>query len=149
MAKPTTVSDFIAQLPDDRRREVERVHALLRKHVPKGYEETLTSGMIAYSVPLSVYPDTYNKQALWYVALAAQKNYLSLHLLPVYMNKPLEEKLRDGFKAAGKKLDMGKGCVRFKRADDLALDTIAEIVAAVPMEKFVAIAKAVRAERKK
>jgi hypothetical protein len=149
MTKPTTVPEFIAQLPDDRRREVERVHAVLRKNVPNGYQETLTSGMIAYSVPLSVYPDTYNKQALWYVALAAQKNYLSLHLLPVYMNPPLVQKLRDGFKAAGKKLDMGKGCVRFKRADDLALDTIAEIVAAVPMEKFVAIAKAVRAERKK
>ena len=100
--------------------------------------------LIAYSVPLRVYPDTYNGQALWYVAMASQKNYLTLYLMNTYAHAPLAQRLRDGFKAAGKKLDMGKACIRFKSADDLALDTIGEIVASTPLENYVAIARAVQ-----
>jgi hypothetical protein len=115
MPAPTTVAEFIAQLSDERRREVTRLRALVRKHLPAGYKEMFANGMIVWAVPLNVYPDTYNKQPMWYAGLASQKNYLSLHLLPVYFSPDIEKDLRDGFKAAGKKLDMGKGCVRFAR----------------------------------
>lgn len=140
----TTVDDVLAALPEDRRGEIERVRAVVRENLPAGYVEGTSGGMICYSVPLSVYPDTYNKQALWYVALASQKNYLSLHLMPVYGSPPLEKRLRDAFAAAGKKLDMGKACIRFRRADDLALDAVGDIVASVPMDRWIAMAKAVR-----
>jgi hypothetical protein len=144
MSATPTPNAFLGRLPSDRRRELEPVLAVVRKHMPDGYRETIASGMIVFAVPQARYPDTYNGQPLWYVALAAQKNHLSLHLMAVYGSAELLQKLRDGFKAAGKKLDMGKACVRFRRADDLPLPVIAEIVASVPLPRFVATAQAAR-----
>jgi hypothetical protein len=141
---PATVEEYLNGLPDERRREVERVRDVVREHLPDGYVEGISSGMLTYTVPLSVYPDTYNKQALWYAAIASMKNYLTLHLMPVYGSPALERKLRDGFAAEGKKLEMGKACINFRRADDLALDTIGEIVGSVPMERWVEVARAAR-----
>jgi uncharacterized protein YdhG (YjbR/CyaY superfamily) len=142
--KPASVSAYLAQLPEDRRKELQRVRAVVRKHLPDGYQESIGAGMIVYQVPLARYPDTYNGQPLWYAALAAQKNYLSLYLMCAYGSPPLAQKLREGFAAAGKKLDMGKSCIRFKTAGDLALDAIAQVVASVPLERYVEIAKAAR-----
>src|SRR5690348_11804518 len=139
-----TVTDFLDELPADRRQALSRVRGVIRKHLPTGYEEVLSKGMIVFQVPFERYSDTYNGHPLWYVALAAQKNYLALHFMPVYRNTPLEEKLRAGFKAAGKKLDMGKACIRFKSADDLDLGTIGEIVGSIPVEKWVAVAESWR-----
>ena len=139
-----TVEQYLAALPDDRRAELERVRKVVRKRLPAGYVEGTAYGMIAYTVPLSVNPDTYNKQPLGYVALASQKNYLSLHLMPVYGDEAQERRLREAFAAKGKRLDMGKACIRFKRADDLDLDAIGDVVASVPMARWVEIAKSVR-----
>jgi hypothetical protein len=139
-----TVAAFINALPADRRKEVERVRQVIKKHLPAGYVEAVTKGMIVYEVPLAAYSDTFNGHALWYVALASERSYLSLHLMPVYGSPVLAKKLGDGFSASGKKLDMGKACIHFQRADDLALDTVGEIVAAVPMEKWIAIAEGAR-----
>ena len=139
-----TVAGYLAELPEERRAELARVRQVLRRHMPKGYKETLGYGVITWSVPLKVYPDTYNGQPLCYAALANQKNYLSVYVMCVYGNKALAGRLREGFKKAGKRLDMGKSCIRFKRADDLALDVIGELIAAVPMERYVAMAKSVR-----
>lgn len=97
-----------------------------------------------YQVPLKRYADTYNGHPLWYVALASEKSHLSLHLMPVYGDKRLARRLADGFQAAGKKLDMGKACIRFKTADDLALDVVGQIVAAIPPERWVQIAQDAR-----
>lgn len=140
----TTVADFLAQLPPERRREVERVRRVLRRHMPSGYEEVISKKMLVYQVPLKHYSETYNKQPLWYVALASEKSYLSLHLVSVYADASLAKQLKDAFKAEGKKLDMGKACIHFKSADELALDSIGEIVASTPLERWVEIAKAAR-----
>ena len=138
----TTMPAFLASLPDDRRKTIEAVRAHVRKHLPKGYVESVSgAGWIAWSVPLAVYPDTYNGHPLMYVGLVNQKNHIALHLVCAYMNSVLQAKLATGFKAAGKKLDMGMGCLRFTRLEDLALGPIAQVVAAVPMDKYVAIAK--------
>jgi len=146
LPKPTaqTPAEYLAQLPAARRAELERVREVVRRRLPPGYVEALRSGMIVYEVPLERYPDTYNGQPLWYAALAAQKNYLTLHLLTVYGSGPLKTRLEDGFRAAGKRLDMGKACIRFKAADDLALDVVGDVVASVPLERFVAVAQAAR-----
>ena len=66
----TSVTEYLASLPEDRRTEIERVRRVIREHLPSGYEEGMGYGMICYSVPLSAYPDTYNKQPLWFAALA-------------------------------------------------------------------------------
>jgi uncharacterized protein YdhG (YjbR/CyaY superfamily) len=148
-AKPpvASVEEYLASLPPDRRAEIERVRRVVKQNLPAGYEEGVGFGMICYSVPLSAYRDTYNKQPLMYAALASQKNYLSLYLMPVYPDNALEKRLRDAFAASGKKLDMGKSCIRFRRADDLPLDTIGDIVAAVPMDRWIEIARSVRRSR--
>ena len=101
-----TVDKLLASLPDDRRQEVTRVLDVIRRCVPPGYVESAASGMISWTVPLSVYPDTNNKQPLWYTALAVNKSGLSLHLMPVYADATQEKRLRDAFAAAGKRLDM-------------------------------------------
>jgi uncharacterized protein YdhG (YjbR/CyaY superfamily) len=141
---PPTVAAYLAGLPPGKRDELQRVRAVVKQHLPDGYQETVSSGMIVYQVPLARYADTYNGHPLWYAALAAQKNHLSLHLMNAYGSPALARKLRDGFKAAGKKLDMGKACIRFRAADDLALETIGEIVASTPLERFVEVAAAAR-----
>jgi len=141
---PKTVETFLARLPADRRADVERVRDVVRQHLPAGYEETCAKNMLVYQVPLSRYPDTYNGHPLWYVALASEKSYLSLHLMRVYGDPAQARKLEDGFRAAGKKLNMGKACVRFKAAEDLPLDLIGELVASTPVDQWVRVAQAAR-----
>src|SRR5262245_44372430 len=119
-----TVADFLAKLPASRRPDVERIRDVVRQYLPAGYEEVISKNMLVYQVPLKRYTDTYNGHPLWYVALALEKSYLSLHLMPVYGDPEQARQLKDGFKAAGKKLDMGKACIHCKTADDLALDVI-------------------------
>ncbi len=114
-ASSPTVATFLAGLPAERRAEVERVRDAIRRRLPAGYEEVVSKNMLVYQVPLEKYPDTYNGHPLWYVALASEKSYLSLHLMPVYGDKALAEQLAEGFRSAGKKLDMGKACIHFKK----------------------------------
>jgi hypothetical protein len=120
------------------------VRKTIRRHLPKGYEETVTKNMLVYQVPLDRYSDTYNGHPLWYAALASEKSYLSLHLMPIYGDKMLARRLEEGFRLAGKKLNMGKACIRFKSADDLPLDVIGEIVAAIPVDRWVDVARLAR-----
>ena len=138
------VTAFLAKLPAERRPSVERVRDVVRRHLPKGYEEVVSKNMLVYQVPLERYPDTYNGRPLWYVALASEKSYLSLHLLVVYADAGRAQRLRDGFHAAGKKLDMGKACIHFRTADDLPLDVIGELVASAPVDRWVEIARRAR-----
>ena len=145
----TTVAGYLKELPADRRAEIEPVLQVMRSNMPKGYQEAMAYGMITWAVPLSIYPDTYNKQPLCYAGLVSNKSSLTLHLMPVYGSKPHLQKLKDGFKAAGKKLDIGKACIRFKRADDLALDAIGDVVASVPVDRFVMTAELARRRRRK
>jgi hypothetical protein len=140
----SAVSTFLANLPAVRRREVERVRQEIRKHLPAGYEEVISKRMLVYQVPLERYSDTYNGHPLWYVALASEKSYLSLHLMPIYGDKELARQLADGFRSAGRKLNMGKACIRFKTADDLALDVVGQVVAAIPPDRWIRIAQDAR-----
>jgi hypothetical protein len=135
------VSKFLAALPQERRVEFERVRAHIRRHLPEGYEEVVSRNMLVYQVPLDRYPDTYNGHPLWYAALASEKSYLSLHLMPIYGDTPLSRRLEEGFRASGKRLNKGKACIRFAKADDLALDVIGEIVEAVPVDRWVEMAE--------
>jgi hypothetical protein len=131
--------EYLENLPPDRRDAISAVRAVVRRHLPKGYSEFVSWGMLNYGIPLTRFPKTDNGQPLCYAALAAQKNYCSLYLMSVYGDKRQETRLRDAFKAAGKKPDMGKSCVRFKSPDDLPLDVVGELIASVPVEKWIAI----------
>jgi Domain of unknown function (DU1801) len=118
---------------------------VILKNLPKGYEEVLQYGMLGYVVPLKVFPAGYlnrKDEPLPYVCLASQKNYMSIYLMSAYGDD--ESKFRKEYEATGKRLDMGKSCVRFKRVDDLALDVIGNAVARYPMRKWIEICTAPR-----
>ena len=140
-----TPEDYVASLPPERAEVIAHVRKLVNDHIPAGYREVMMSGMIGWGIPLSVYPDTYNKQPLGYAALAAQKNHYALYLNCVYQSEGRAERLRHAYAAAGKKLDMGKSCLRFKRLEDLVEEAIAREIAAVPPAEFIAEYEAIRA----
>ena len=140
----TTVAAYLAELDPARSAEIETVRELVNAALPAGYREGMTYGMITWVIPLDDYPDTYNGQPLGYAALAAQKNSNSLYLNCVYASAERTERLKQAWAAAGKKLDMGKSCIRFRRASDLALDVIRDEIAATPPAEFVAIYERVK-----
>lgn len=146
-SKASTVEQYLEQLPPERRAVVSKVRELVRRNLPKGYDETMAFGMIGYGIPLSRYPTTYNGQPLGYVALAAQKNYYALYLMGPYVNGEQGTELAEAFKRAGKKMDMGKSCLRFKSLDDLPLDAIGRVIASTLPEDLIAHYEAVRGKR--
>jgi Domain of unknown function (DU1801) len=137
-SQATTVDEYLAELPEDRRAVVAAVRSLVLKNLPPGYREGMNWGMIAYEVPLERYPKTYNKQPLNYAALAAQKNHFALYLNCCEDGSSGEATLRAEFQKVGKKLDMGRSCLRFKKLDDLALDAIGRVIAGTPVDAFIA-----------
>ena len=147
-SKETTPAAYIASLPPEHRKVIAAVRAVIKKRLPKGYVETMNWGMLSYEIPLSRYPDTYNKQPLMYLALAAQKNNYALYMTGVSGDKVLMGRLAAAYKAAGKKLDMGKSCLRFDKLEDLPLDVIGDIVAATSVESRIAAAEAAKRKKK-
>lgn len=140
-----TAAEYLAELPAERRAVVSALRDAVLRALPAGYEECTAWGMLAYVVPLSRYPTTYNGQPLSYVAIAAQKGHYALYLMTPYQDEAALARLRDGFARAGKKLDMGKSCLRFKRLEDVPLDVVAESIASMTPEAFIAQYEAVRA----
>lgn len=143
-ATAPTVAQYLASLPLERRTVMARVRSVVKRAIPKGYKELMGYGMIMWSVPLSVLPDTYNGHPLCYVALAAQKRHFALYLMGCYGNEALMDELRMGYKARGLKLNMGKSCLRFTSLDGIALDVVAKSIARVSMAKYVQIYQASR-----
>lgn len=140
----TTVSQYLDTLPPERRAVVAAVRDLVRRHLPEGYQEGMSWGMISWEIPLSRYPETYNRQPLMYAGLAAQKNGYSLYLTGAWMVPGTTERLKASFEAAGRRLDMGKSCLRFRKLEELPLDAIAEVIAAVPVDTYIAAYETVK-----
>lgn len=140
MAKTASpaIDAFLETLPEDRRAIMKTMRALILRRLPKGYVETLAGSYLNYEVPLTRYPNTYNKKPLAYMTLASQKSHVALYLVMVYQSPELTKWLRDAFVQAGKKLDMGKSCLRFKSLDELPLDVIGEVIASTPVDAFIA-----------
>ena len=144
-----TVDEYLSALPDDRRAAISEVRETILENLPRGYEETMNWGMISYEVPLGKYPDTYNGQPLMYAALASQKNRMAVYMTGIYMSEEGRQEFEKAYKATGKRLDVGKSCVRFKKLDDLPLELIGEYIAAWDVEAFVARCEQMTAGRKK
>ena len=132
-----TPAQYIASLPADRAKTIATVRALVNQHIPSGFDECLVWGTIGWTIPLSRYPDTYNKQPICYVALSSQKNYCVLYLMGAYWSASQLEQLKAAFKAAGKTLIMGKCCVRFESPDDLPLEAIGTLISATSSEEWI------------
>ncbi len=139
--KPTTVSAYLKSLPADRRASIETIRARVLKALPKGYEEGMQYGMIGYFVPHSVYPPGYHcdpKQPLPFMGIGNQKGHIGLYMFCLYIEAGAQETFVREWKATGKKLDMGKACVRVKSAADVPLDVLARAVKRATVKKFIA-----------
>jgi hypothetical protein len=145
-SKATTVKQYLDELPEDRRACIGAVRKMMLKSLDKDYEEGMQYGMIGYYVPHRVYPAGYHcdpEQPLPFAMLASQKNHMALYLMCVYGDTAQATWFREAWAKTGKKLDMGKACVRFKKLDDLALEVIGEAVRRVPARKYIANVQAV------
>jgi hypothetical protein len=132
--KALTVAGYVAALPPERKKAISVVRRVIKQHLPKGYQETMQYGMLSYVVPLSKYPEGYlgkKDVPLPYLCLASQKNHMAVYLMCVYGDPKLARWFSAAWKKTGKKLDMGKSCLRFKAVDDLALDVLGEAIARV------------------
>lgn len=143
-SKATTVQEYLDELPAERRAVVAAVRKVILKNLPNGYQEAMNWGVINYQVPLERLPNTYNGQPLSYVALAAQKNHYAIYLMSAYGCAEKEARLKAAYAKLGKKMDMGKACLRFKKLEDLPLDLIGELVSETPMDAYIAAYEAIR-----
>jgi len=146
-SKAATVAQYLAELPPDRREALEAVRKVILKSLDKDLEEGMQYGMIGYFVPHRVYPAGYHcdpKQPLPYAGLASQKNHMSLYLGCIYGQGFESQRFITEWARTGKKLDMGKACIRFKRVEDLALDVIADTIRRVNAKKYIAQYEAAR-----
>lgn len=134
-----TVQEYLANLPEDRREALEAVRKVILANLDKDFEEGIQYGMIGYYVPHRVFPAGYHcdpKQPLPFAAVGAQKNHMSLHLMFIYGHAEQEKLFQDAWAKTGKKLDMGKACVRFKKLSDLPLEVIGEAFKRVSTKKY-------------
>ena len=143
-----TVAEYLAGLTQDRRQAIEQVRRTILDHLPQGYEEAMNWGMITYQIPLDRYPDTYNGQPLMYAALASQKSHMAVYLSGIYSSDEAREEFETAYKATGKRFDVGKSCVRFKKLDDLPLDLIGDTIASMEVEQLIALVESVHSGRK-
>ncbi len=132
-----TVNEYLHSIPPEREKALRSVRKVILDNLPKGFMEIMEYGMIGYSVPLERYPRTYNGQPLAVAALASQKNYMVIYLMNVYSDKTTENWFHKSYRASGKRLDMGKSCVRFRRLEDLPLDLIGEAIGRTSVAAFI------------
>jgi hypothetical protein len=139
-SKATSVEAYLASLPDDRRAAISAVRQLILDNIDPAFEEGMTYGMIGYYVPHSLYPAGYHcdpKQPLPYISLASQKQHMSLYMMCLYFGEE-NDKFAAEWAKTGKKLDMGKSCIRFKKLEQLATDVIAEAIRSVSAAAYIA-----------
>jgi len=143
-SRATTVAQYLAELPPERRAVVAAVRTMVLRHLPSGYQESMGWGMINYGIPLSRYAETGNGQPLCYAGLAAQKNHYALYLMCAYADSKQHAALAKAFEKAGKRMDMGKSCLRFKQAEDLPLEAVGKVIASMPPDDYIALFEASR-----
>lgn len=139
-SKAKTVAQYLAELPPDRQTAMRAVRSVILENLGRGYTEGMASGMIAYVVPHTIYPAGYHcdpSQPLPFAGLASQKGHISVYLMCLYRNTQHEKWFRQTWARTGKKLDMGKCCIRFKQPEDVSLDIIGEAIRRVPVKSYI------------
>ena len=135
-----TVAEYLDTLPDDRREAIEAVISVINKNLNKGFEQGMQYGMPAWFVPHSVYPDGYHcdpSQPLPFASIASQKNHMSFYMCGLYYSDEEMERFQTAWKKTGKRLDMGKSCIRFKKLENLPVEVIGKVAAAQSVDDFI------------
>ncbi|MCZ6706183.1 MAG: DUF1801 domain-containing protein [Bacteroidetes bacterium] len=143
-----TIDQYLADLPADRRESISAVRDVIVQNLPEGIEEVMNWGMITYEVPLETCSDTYNGKPLMYAALASQKNHMAVYLTGIYMSDERRDAFEKKYRATGKRYDVGKSCVRFRKLDNLPLPLIGETIGSMTTSDFVDGVKKVMSVRK-
>lgn len=138
-SKETTVIGYLKSLPPERSAIVSEIRELVNKNIKSGFEENMRWGMISWEIPLEKYPNTYNKQPLAYCALAAQKNCYSLHLMSCYVSSFGNKEFEEAYRLSGKRLDMGKACIRFRKIEDLPLPLIVKYIKKYSVKGYIQV----------
>ena len=140
-SKATTVDTYIAELPEDRKKAISELRKVIKKNLPKGFKEEMGYGMMGWSVPHSIYPAGYHcnpKDPLPFMGLASQKNSINLYHMGIYADPKLLKWFQDAHaKASPKKLDMGKSCIRYKKAEDIPYKLIGELAAKITVAEWI------------
>lgn len=141
-SKATTVADYIAELPPDRQKAIKELRRVINKNLPKGFKEGMGYGMMGWSVPHSLYPPGYHcnpKDPLPFMGLASQKNFIAVYHMGIYADPKLLKWFTDAHaKASPKRLDMGKSCLRYKKAEDIPYALIGELASKVTPAEWIA-----------
>ncbi len=143
-----TVKDYLAALPDDRRKAISAVRDVILENLPDGYGETMNWGMISYEVPLETSGKTYNGKPLMYAALASQKNHMAIYLCGLYCIPEVKQRFLEAHEKSGRKLDMGAACIRFKKLEQLDLEAVGDVIASTTPEAYAEISAQAHRNRK-
>ncbi|MDG1526841.1 MAG: DUF1801 domain-containing protein [Schleiferiaceae bacterium] len=140
--KAPTIAEYVKQIPEDRQQVFEKLLSILRENLPHGFEECLSYGMPAFSVPHSLYPQGYHvspQVALPFISIASQKNFIAFYHMGLYATPELNSWWQEEYpKYSSRKLDIGKSCVRFKKMDDIPFELIQELAQKVSPEEWIA-----------
>ena len=142
MPTAMTPDQFIASVPHDRQEPITKLRDIIQKNLPKGFQESVSSGMIHWVVPHKTFPAGYHcdpSQPLPFLSLASQKNFIALYHMGIYADGKLLAWFQEEWaKASKRKLDMGKSCIRFKKPDDIPFDLIGRLAAKVSPSDWIA-----------
>ena len=131
------------QLPEDGQAPIKKLREIIKKNLPKGFEETISYGMIGYVVPHSIYPDGYHctpELPLPFMSIASQKNFIAVYSSSVYATKEFYDWFVNQYpKHCKRKLDMGKSCIRFRYIDEIPYELIGELASKMTVEEWIAI----------
>ncbi len=140
-SKATTVKDYVAELPEDRQKAITQLQKVIKKNLPKGFEEVMNYGMIGYVVPHKIYPAGYHCDPtlpLPFMGLASQKNSINFYHMGIYADPKLYKWFTEAHaKASPKKLDMGKSCIRYKNAADIPFELIGDLVSKMTTKEWI------------
>ena len=138
----TTVNEYIDSLPEERKAAITKLRKTIKANLPKGFEEVMSYGMIGYVVPHSIYPGGYHcnpKLPLPFINIGSQKNYISMHHMGVYASKELLDWFVEESEKVPYNFDMGKGCIRFKKPEEIPFDLIGELVKKLTVQQWIYI----------
>ena len=142
-SKAKNVTEYLAEIPEERQQAFNELRKTILENIPKGYEECMSYGMIGYVVPHAIYPKGYHcdpKLPLPFMNIASQKNFIALYHMGIYSNPKLLEWFTSEFPKHSKyKLDMGKGCVRFKKPDAIPFQLIGELMTKISVPDYITI----------
>lgn len=142
-SKATTVKEYMENLPDERKKPMEELRKVIKKNLPKGFEETMSYGMLGWVVPHKLYPAGYHcdpKTPLPFLSVASQKNFIAVYHMGMYANEKLLKWFVGEFpKHSKSKLDMGKSCIRFKKPEDIPMKLIAELATKMTVNDWVTL----------